>query len=218
MKQESSIKAVIFDIDGTLTTRISWNYLVEYLGGSAEEERQNYLDFKSGRLSAEETDKNLLKLWHSGNRGNKSQFKQAFETIPLRPDAQDLIEYLKSKQIKVCLITGAMDLFAETMARRLGVEYFYANAILHWNENDEIVKFDYTPAQGLKKLEQFQDFCRRYNLKLEECAAVGDSDNDYELFKATGHGIAVRTEYEDKILEQLAWHVVDHLVEIKQII
>lgn len=45
------IKAVIFDIDGTLTERDSWTRLTDDLGGSADEHLYIFKDFLGGRTS-----------------------------------------------------------------------------------------------------------------------------------------------------------------------
>lgn len=215
---QPSIKAVIFDLDGTLTLRTSWNYLAEYLGASAEEESKNFQDWNDKKITTEQADENILRMWRSGGRANKTEFTKAFKSIPLRPGAVELMQYLKDKGILVCLITGAMDLYAEVMAKRLGAQNYYANTIFHWDDNDEIKKFDYTPDQGLKKLEQFKEFCSEQKLNFTDCAAVGDSQNDYQLFQVTGKGIVIRSEYESKELEKVAWKIVSELPEITKYI
>ena len=218
MKQESSIKAVIFDIDGTLTTKNSWFEIAIAVGGTPEEDKEILRMYRSGIILSEEADTRLLAMWKRQGLATKENFRKIFESIPLRQDAADLVNYLKSKNIIVCLITGSMDMYAEIIAAKLGLINFYHNANLFWDENNHIKSFNYIVNQGEKKLEQLHDFCKKNNLKPKECVVIGDSENDYGLFKLTQKGIAVRTEYEDRVLEQLAWQVVDHLAEIKRFI
>lgn len=45
------MKAVVFDIDGTLSPEVSWLALTRDLGASVEEHAQIYADYKAGRIS-----------------------------------------------------------------------------------------------------------------------------------------------------------------------
>jgi len=212
------IKAIIFDIDGTLTEKNSWQQLIIAMGGTWEEDLEVVELDRSGKISHEEANARVLALWKRHGLASRENFQKTFENMNLRHDALDLVNYLKQKGIIICLITGSMDLYAQTIAEKVGAQNFYSNAILRWDENSMIKDFIYDWRQGELKLKQFREFLQKNNLRPDECATIGDSDNDYELFKLTGRGIAIRTEYEDKVLESIAWKVVNSLSEIKNII
>ena len=55
-------------------------------------------------------------------------------------------------------------------------------------------------------------------MQYSECVPVGDSENDTDLFKLTKNGVAIRTEFEKKELEQIAWKKIDHLIQLKEIL
>lgn len=212
------VKAVIFDIDGTLSEKNSWHVLAIAMGATPAEDLEVVELQQAGKITNREADARILAFWKRKGLATRENFRKTFEDIPLRQDAQDLVNYLKQKKILICLITGSMDMYAEVVARRLGVEDFYSNAKLSWSDDGNISDFTYDGKQGTKKLDQFHEFIKKNNLKAAECAAIGDSENDYLLFLETKKGIAVRSESEDKVLEAAAWKIVNNLKQIKEIL
>ncbi len=212
------IKAVIFDIDGTLTKEISWPFLVERLGISITQHDGVFQAFKKGEISLQNATNKVLNLWRSKGLATKSHVVNVFSEIPLRDDAKKTIEYLKSKSYILCLITGSMDLYAEQVAKELDISYYYSNTKLFWDKAGVLSGMDYYTDDRGKKLAQFMEFTKKVGVRPDECAVVGDSANDIGLFNITGKGIAVRTEFEAKELEAVAWKKIEHLKEIKDIL
>lgn len=214
----SDVKAIIFDIDGTLSEKNSWAVAAQAMGGTHAEDLEIYFANKNGIITQEEADAKILEMWKRQGLATKANFIKAFESIPLRHDAVDLVQYLKSKGLKICVMTGSMDLYAKIIAKKVGADDCYFNAKLFFNEEEHIENFSYIADQGALKLVQLKEFCAKHNLQPQECAVIGDSENDYEIFKLTKNGIAIRSFEEDKFIETLAWKVVNNLSEIKAII
>jgi phosphoserine phosphatase len=212
------IKAVIFDIDGTLSKENSWANLAIGMGATPAEDLELVELQKNKLITDEEADRRMLALWKRKGLATKSNFLKVFNAIELREDALDLVQYLKGKGIVICLITGSMDLYAKVIADKVGADEHYSNAQLFWDEDGNITNLIYNSAQGALKLKQFKEFLQKYSLKPDDCAVVGDSENDYLLFQETKKGIAIRSFMEDKVLEVIAWKVIDNLSEIKNII
>ena len=212
------IQAVIFDIDNTLTKKNSCWTIAEAVGMIIAEDLEIYERSKSGNVSSREIDRELLTLWQRKGLATRSNFENTFTNMELRDEALDVIDYLKRKKIKVCLITGSMDLYANIIAKRVGADDFYANTPLKFDAQGNVVDLVYQKDQAGLKLNQFTEFCQKNQLTPAECMVVGDSENDLLLFLETKQGIAIRTEAEDKILEPVAWKIVDNLSEIKQIV
>jgi HAD superfamily phosphoserine phosphatase-like hydrolase len=210
------VKAVIFDIDGTLTKEISWRVLSRELGVSIDEHLNIFHARMRGEISESEAKKRFLDLWRLSGKAHKDIIEKIFDGIELRKEAGEIINYLKSKKYKICLITGSVDKHAAIVAEKLGVKFYFFNTKFIYNQDGQLVDYDYEEAQGKKKLEQLKQFSREQGIELKECAVVGDSFNDYELFKETGRGIAVKTEFEEKELEKVAWKIIKNLNELKQ--
>jgi HAD superfamily phosphoserine phosphatase-like hydrolase len=187
MKQ---IRAVVFDIDQTLSPDISWTALTRDLGASVDEELRIYEEFRTGKIGYEQAKDGVLKLWQATGNANKVFFTALFERWPLAEGAEEVVALLQ-KERKVCAITGSMDLYAQIVAKKLGVAHWYANTTLHWDEAGNLIDFDYELKQDEKKLDQFLAFCTSQTLNPKECAVVGDGENDVLMFEASGNGIAV---------------------------
>src|SRR3989344_4575171 len=176
----SEIKAVIFDIDGTLSEKNSWAVIASALGGTHEEDLDIYYASKEGKITQEEADGKILEMWKRQGLAKKENFTKAFDEISLRAEARELVSYLKNKGLIVCLITGSMDLYAKIVAEKVGADDWYSNAHLFWGKDGHIENFSYIADQGALKLIQLKEFCAKNNLQSENCIVIGDSENDYE--------------------------------------
>ncbi len=211
------IKAVIFDIDGTLVKGNSWIAITKAMDASVDHHLQFYRDMlETDGDGYEEAKKKLLDMWAKTGKNNKEFFTSLYDHIPLADGAKEIIDFLKGKGITPCLITGSTSLFAEIVAKKLGVGCYFANAMLVWDENGELVDFEYFKDQAAKKLEQFSELCKQQNLKPEECVTVGDGVNDAKLFK-TIRGIALKSPGSGE-LEKIAWKTIGSLSELKTIL
>lgn len=208
----SEIKAVVLDIDGTLSPEISWLALTRDLGASPDEHIAIYTAYKNGETQYSDSKQSLLNLWQGTCNANKPYFQSLFDGWPLVDGAKEIVAQLKEKY-KVCLITGSMDLYAETVAHKLGVTDWFANTSLHWDDDGNLIDMDYELNQAQRKLNQFLGYCSTNNLLPTECIVVGDSDNDIELFRVSGKGIAVGTDIPAE-LATVAWKSIDSFNEL----
>lgn len=211
------MKAVVFDIDGTLSPDISWTKLTLLLGASVPDHLKIYEDFKNGNLEYEESKKALLRLWRGDGEVSKKKLREIFSCWTLKEGVVPLFAYLRSKGYITCLITGSVDLFAHVIAEKVGADAWYANTALRWDHNDYLQDYDYERNAAEKKLEQFKNFCEQHSFKPTECVVVGDDANDIELFKASGHGIAVESPT-SSVLDEFAWKKIRTLSEVKGIV
>ncbi len=211
-------KAVIFDVDGTLTTTNSWNEITGALGANEEEHHRIYLARKSGALQLDQARNLLIALWRNTGNANEDFMRQVFKRTRLRPGAKQAIEYLHTKGYMTCLITGSNNLFAQEVAHLTKIQNFYANAAFIFGPDGHLVDYEYEINQGAKKLEQLKDYCQIKNIKLKDCVVVGDGANDIEMMKASGLGIAVLTEEEDQEIEKYARFKIKKLTQIKNIL
>ncbi|MDP3948437.1 MAG: HAD-IB family phosphatase [bacterium] len=214
---DSKIKAVVFDIDGTLSPHVSWTKLTALLGAQVSELNKIYDDLKNGKAEYEESKRAVLRLWESGGKLNKVRLKEIFNNWELKPEAGFVIDYLRSKGYIICLITGSMDLYAEIIAKRLGIVFWYANTVLHWKENGELQDLSYELDADKKKCGQFTEFCSKQSLLPTECVVVGDDANDIGLFELSEHGVAVLSP-SSSILDSVAWKRINNLSQLKDIL
>lgn len=213
-------KAVVFDIDGTLTRDISWVRLTNEIGGSIEFNDEVIRSWEKDEISYHEAKQRLIENWTRAGKGLKKEFVSILKSIPLRGDAKEIVDYLKGKGYLITMITGSFDLYAEIIGEQLGIKNWFAITHLSWDIDGKLIDVETVKDTVAKdrKIDYFKEYCRKNNLTFKECVPVGDSANDIELFKLTGNGVAVRTEFEAVELEKVAWNKVKHLTELKELL
>lgn len=217
MTDNRKFKAVIFDIDGTLTPDISWTALTRDVGASIEEHMKIFRAHQGGEITHEISTRELTELWRKTGNAKKGFFEALFMKWGLKDGAKELMDYLLSKGYLICLITGSTELYAGIIAKRLGIKTWFANASFDWDDKGNLTGFHYDINQKEKKLKQFLEFCRENEIEPGDCAVVGDGYNDAELFSLTGNGIAMESDGSHH-LEKIAWKKVKNLGEIKNIL
>ena len=210
------IEVIIFDVDGTLSEEVSWLKLTHGLGASVEKHSQVFADFKAGKLSYSKAKKRLIKIWQSTGKTNKNFMEHMFESWKLKPDAQETIDYLKNASYKLCLISGAVDLYVQVVARKLGIKDWYANTTLVWDNNGNLVDVHYHADQAQKKLDHFHEYNEKFGIDKKKCAVIGDGDSDIVLFRELPYGIAVNKKPYPE-LEQLAYRSVHQLSDLREL-
>ncbi|MDF2461161.1 MAG: phosphoserine phosphatase-like hydrolase [Candidatus Saccharibacteria bacterium] len=212
------IKAVIFDLDGTLAPGVSWLDLTRDLGASVTSHSRIFKEFQSRVISYEESKRRLLGLWHSTGNANRDYMTGIFKDWPIHQAAPIVLRKVQRLGLKRAIMTGSMDLYAQVVAHRLHVNNWYANTRLVFDEDGQLIDYHYERDQAGKKAQQLEYFCTKYKLLPSECVVVGDSDNDIELFHRTGKGILLETEGQSAELHDAAWQTVERLPDILQII
>ncbi len=201
----NNIKAIIFDVDETLTDRISWYYLTEGLGADPEEHRQIFESFKNGELDYPEAKRRLIELWQATGNATKSYLTQMFQSWTIKQEAYEIIPYLKQKY-QVCLISGAVDLYVQSVAEKLGITDFYANTELVWQE-DKLVDLNYFADQSGKKLEHLKEYLGLNHLQMHECVAIGDGESDTQLFLNVPNSLAITADENSPILQTASYRI-----------
>jgi HAD superfamily phosphoserine phosphatase-like hydrolase len=210
-------RAIITDVDSTLTERTTWYELTERLGASPYKHADLFMQFLRGEISYKQVKKDLFKLWNTANKGpvHRDQLVEIFKDIPLRGEAYALINELKEKDYTLCLISGSIEMFITEVAKKFGIAYHYGNSIFHFDDDGYWVDLEYTKDEEKLKMEQFEDFLNKTGFKREDCIAIGDGDNDTELFSHVP-GIVVNAKSEH--LKELAWQEVKYLPRVLQVL
>lgn len=186
MAINENVKAVILDLDQTLTTdTASWLQFTSLIGADPRVHAQIFAEFKLGKINYPTAKKTLINLWKTTGKTNWADINKVFKQIELRKGAIPAIEYLKRKYV-VCIVTGSIDVFAEITAKKLGVKNYYASTKFIFDGNNQLVDFNYKLSRGEDKLEFFDRFCKKSGFKPEECAAIGDGESDMPIFKRVG--------------------------------
>ncbi len=181
---------------------------------------QNHIDIfyraKKGEISFLEGERMLTKIYQESGNATKEFIRKVFSKTEPRHEAKELISYCKKKGYKIYLISGAIDIYVEEIAKKLKVDGFYANSSLEFDKEGVLSKIHYRDNQGEIKVEQLRELIEKLRIKMDEVVFVGDSENDIEIFKETGHGVAVNSSSEE--LKSVAWKNISSLEQIKDIL
>lgn len=172
------LRLVVFDVDGTLMkVASSWQFLHEKLG-TWDKGKQYAEQFFRGAITYEDWARLDASLW----RGLKLEsVRQIVDSIPYTNGAQDVITTLKRNGFKVVLLSAGLSLVTERIEREIGVDDSLANELKVENGlltgevkvNVSVHNKDMVLLRMLKK----------FNLGMDECAAVGDDETLIPLFE-----------------------------------
>jgi phosphoserine phosphatase len=212
-------KIVCFDVDGTLTDiKSSWNELTRGMGLPVEKIYDVYRKTESGRISFAAGEKILKDIYLANTNANREFIAGLFENMPLRKDARELVDDLKSRGYLVYLVSGGIRMYVEMIAKQLKPDGFFAHSSFKFDERGALCDIDFSTAgnQRRMKVDLIYKLSKEHGVPVNEIFFAGDSENDLEVFKLTGKGIAVEPFTE--ILRPVAWKTVAKLAEIRDIL
>ena len=186
MNRACRFKLALFDLDGTLTKeRSAWEYMHRRLGvwdGYAEKFQEAFLQ---GEISYDRFCQLDAGIW-KGMRA--AELERIVREIPLYEGIEDLLGYLRSKEIKLGIISSGLSFLSDWMAEKYGFDYAVANdlGVEEGVLNGEINIHVYYDRKG----EWVQEAQRKFNARNEEVLAVGDSAGDVAMFQMAGLSIA----------------------------
>ena len=207
----NKIKLICFDICGTLVNGNSWRILTEGIGCSYPEHRNIFLRCQKGEITFTEGERMMTRIFRNSGDAREKLINDIFNNIKVINDGKDLISYLKRKGYLIYLISGSLDIYVESVAKKVGADGFYANSSLEFDDKGIIKKIIYRENEGKVKLEQLKDLIKKLGITMDQVVFIGDSDNDVEVFEATKHGIAINGSINGlcKELNKVAWREFD---------
>jgi len=186
MNQGQPFKLALFDLDGTLTKEKSaWEYIHRRLGvwdGYAERFQEAFLrgEITYGRFCQMDAE-----IW----KGMKaSELERILREIPLYEGMEDLLRYLRSKGMKLGIISSGLSFLSDWIKDRYGFDYAVANEL--GVENGVLNGSIKINVHYDRKKEWVQEAQRRFQARKEEILAVGDSTGDVDMFQMAGLSIA----------------------------
>src|SRR4030042_5237556 len=183
-------KLVCFDVDGTLVDGNAWWMLTKALGCSLDKTDSIFNQAKEGKISFREGERLFTKIFQESGNGTKEFIKNFFQSVNVKPEVKDLISYLKQKRYIIYLISGGIDIYVESVARKIGANGFYANSSLEFDEKNVLQTIHYRENQGEIKIKQLGELTKKLGINIDQVIFVGDSENDISAFKTTKRGIA----------------------------
>jgi phosphoserine phosphatase len=182
-----SLKAVFFDLDGTLKLyRDPYQYIHAHLG-FGEQTRQLFEMYQRGEIDSDEWIRRDVAVWRGLSR---SQLVEWLGRIPYTPGAKELARTLRARGVITAVISTGLQLHADMVKADLQLDYAMANQVVF--ENDLATGEVIIRVHESEKASIVQKIMGQENVLRDECLAVGDGESDIGMFKICRIGVAVR--------------------------
>jgi phosphoserine phosphatase len=186
-------KLICFDLDGCLTDKDdSWSFIHHHLGVWEQAKRHRKLFF-NGEIDYQRWADLDVGLWKGTSI---KKLNQLIDQIDVRPHIEKVVEELKKQNLILVILSSGLSFFAENIKEKYKFDFAIANSP-EIDEGGELtgeveVKVSYDDKHLV-----LQNFLASHRIKMEECIAVGDGENDIPLFKEVGYSIAFNPKNEN---------------------
>ncbi len=207
-------RAVLFDLDGTLTPVPSvWQHLHEALGLWETEARRHQEAFLRKAISYEEFCARDAAHWKGLQ---EADLRVISDRIPYRPGARECVAALKKAGLLVGVVSTGLTLLAERVHRDLDLAYTIANRLvarkgLLTGEVKVNVEHD-------RKGEAVDLFCGQFGIDYRDVITIGDSDGDISMFEHSGFSVAFNPRDEATARAASTVHVGESLMDLMTVL
>lgn len=188
------MKAIIFDLDGTLFASRNFWTRMHHAYGTWEEGKiltEKYLKDDFEKL----VETVVLGLW----KGKKSEkYYSLIETATYHPGVKELFAAVKRKKYLTAIISSAPLDLARKVQKDFGIDEIYANEIEI--KNGVFTGKFYACQDYHSKDTVLRRFCDQHGFSPKDCIVVGDGENDIPMFKIAGKAIGFNILPEEKEL------------------
>lgn len=203
---EAPVELVCFDMDGVLIdVGSSWVMVHRHFGVENEASLRAYLQ---GEFDDAEFIRRDVRLWlEKKPTMRRKDFEAIFQEPPLMAGVQETVETLHAEGIRTAIVSGGVDVMAEHVARRLGIEHWAANGFEYDAEGrmtgEGIVR---TPLND--KAAPVLRFAEELDVPLDQVLAIGNSLPDVSMFDVAGRSIAFHPE-DEYTRDHATWTIED---------
>ena len=216
-------KLILMDLEGTLLQKAihlddgrvapsAWTLVAERLGADALREEQATKDRwrNGGYRSYIEWMQDTIKI-HQKYGLTFQLFQEVMNSVQEMPGAREAVRRFHEHGAVTAIVSGGFKALADRVQRDFkiyhalsGCEYFFnpdTGQLDHWN----LLPSDY---EG--KIHFFKAVMSEYEISKEECAFVGDAQNDVPVALAAGLSIAFNAQLE---LRRVCTYVIEQAPE-----
>lgn len=203
------IKLIAFDLNGTLIKTEPYSIAVNF-AGKEKECAQAVEDYHNEKLSFHDAARKIFGMY----RGiDISYNKKVIKKIKYFDGVEKTLKEIKKRGIIMILLTNVPIELAELIGKKFGFDYIMGTRlqVRDGKYTGHILEVFADDKKGgvLKKI------IKKENLKPEECAAVGNSVTDINMFEIVPTSIAFRG---DEATKKGAKYSIDDFKEILNII
>ncbi len=183
------VRLVVFDVDGTLTQHSSVWWRLHELFGTTKEGKLYFDQYFAGEINYEQWADYDAALWTGEPVSKVMEIVSATKLVDGVPET---IATLNDHGIKTAILSGGLDIMADDIARRAGIEYVLTNKL---GIKDDVLTGTVENLIGwAEKAKYIHTILDHFDVTLEETAFVGDGRNDMSVLSIVGLSIAFNPE------------------------
>ncbi len=188
-------KLVAFDVDGTLIDEMQfvWVKIHQDLGMDPEKVGQARDDFLNGRITFREWADYDTNLWIR-NGVTKHMIEKSVVKFSVMEGAIDTIKELHRRGYKLAIISGGLDIVIDHFLSE--VKKYFSHVVINrlkFDDGGNLTGIEIPPEYegwGENKQIVLKTIADKEGISTEDCVFVGDSNNDMDVIKEAGLGIA----------------------------
>lgn len=207
-------KLIVFDLNKTLIRENSWLNLNLAMGVTEEEDSLLMRLASEGIINDSEGQDLLCRIYKKRGQPTRANIQKILEDYSFLPTAEETIKELQKRGNKLVIISGAMDLLVESVAKKLGIDEFHYNNSLEFDQNNLLTNILTIDNDEQYKLHQLEQVCQKLSIELTDCMCVGDGDNDILLFKTSRCGVT----FADSPIKNEAKYTISQLQDILKLV
>ncbi|MFM2339999.1 MAG: phosphoserine phosphatase SerB [Candidatus Parcubacteria bacterium] len=203
------MKTIIFDVDDTLTTSGSWERLNAAAGITADEDFALYSGFMQGDYDYHTWTKQLEDLYRERHLLTRDIATKTLLDFELRTGVLETTQTLKAHGHVILLISGGFREMVEAVGSMTQADAVFATSDIAFDDAGYFHHFISSGEEGEAKANILRDYCKKRNIDLTDCVAIGDSTNDITLFQLTGNGVTF--SWCKPEVQAAARHIIDDI-------
>jgi phosphoserine phosphatase len=185
----ASKRLLCMDVDSTFVKGEFIDELAELIGVKAEVAEITAQAMR-GELDFEAALRKRVALLEGLEMSRARELCDRFE---LTPGAGELVRTVKQLGMKVGLVSGGFDFFVESLRRKFGLDFAFANE-LEVKDGKLTGRVTGTIVDSRRKAQVLKDMAHVFDVRVQQTVAAGDGANDIEMLKAAGLGIAYQAK------------------------
>jgi phosphoserine phosphatase len=167
------VKLFILDIDNTVTKGASIWEVIHHNVGTWERGKQYLEQFSKGEIDFKQFAAYDINCW----QGQKvADIEKIYQKVEIRNGFYEFLDYLKSKGIRIAIISSSIKQFIEYLDKNNQFDYIIANSMeIKDNKLTGGVRLDIC---CFEKGCYFEKMLYEMKVRAEECGGIGDSPYD----------------------------------------
>jgi phosphoserine phosphatase len=127
---------------------------------------------------------------HKKYKLTKNLFMEIIDGITYMPGAKEVFEAINSQGIPTCLISGGFKYQADKAVVDFKIKHSFAACEYFWKRDGYLEHWNLLPADEKGKVHFMNLLIEEYKLSADDCAFVGDGENDIHIAESVGLSIA----------------------------